>query len=39
MPQRSTLRSIALSAAYALLIILLYFLSPGSNGVFVYQGY
>jgi hypothetical protein len=39
MPERSTVASLAMSAAYAVLIALLYFLSPGSSGVFVYQGY
>ena len=39
MQQRSTVASLALSAVYAVLIVLLYFLSPGSSGVFVYQGY
>ena len=39
MPDRSTFISVALSTAYAILIVLLYFLSPGSSGVFVYQGY
>ena len=37
MPQRSTVASVALSAAYAVLIVLLYFLSAGSRDVFVYQ--
>jgi len=37
--QQSTAVSLALSAVYALLIVLLYFLSPGSSGVFVYQGF
>jgi hypothetical protein len=39
MPQRSTVASLAISAAYAILIVLLYFLSPGSSAVFVYQGF
>lgn len=39
MPQRSTVVSLAISAAYAALIVLVYFLSPGSSGVFVYQGF
>ena len=39
MQQPSTVASLALSALYAVLIVLMYFLSPGSSGVFVYQGY
>jgi hypothetical protein len=39
MPQQSTVVSLAISAVYAVLIVLLYFLSPGSSGVFIYQGY
>ena len=39
MPQRSIVASLGLSAAYALLIVLLYFLSPGSSAVFIYQGF
>jgi hypothetical protein len=39
MPHRSTGASLAMSAAYAILIVLLYFLSPGSSGVFIYQGF
>ena len=39
MQPSSTVASLALSALYAVLIVLMYFLSPGSSGVFVYQGY
>ena len=39
MPKQSTLMSLAISAGYAILIVLLYFLSPGSSGVFIYQGF
>ena len=39
MRQRSSVRSLVISAAYALVIVLLYFLSPGSSGVFIYQGF
>ena len=39
MEQLSTVASLALSAVYAVLIVLMYFLSPGSSGVFVYQGF
>lgn len=34
-----TPRDLALSLFYALLIVLLYFLAPGSSGVFIYQGF
>ena len=37
MPDRVASRSLALSVVYALLIVLLYFLSLGSEAVFVYQ--
>lgn len=35
----SPLRSLWLSLSYALLILLVYFLSPGSSAVFIYQGF
>ena len=37
MPTKS--RSLAWSILYAAIIVLLYFLSPGSSAVFVYQGF
>jgi hypothetical protein len=33
------LRRVALSLLYAILILLVYFLAPGSSGVFIYQGF
>jgi hypothetical protein len=35
----SRLRSFGLPVLYGVLIVLLYFLSPGSSAVFVYQGF
>jgi hypothetical protein len=39
MGRRSLFREVVLAAAYGVLIVLLYFLSAGSTGVFVYQGF
>ena len=36
---RSHARSLWLSVGYAVLILLVYFLSPGSSAVFIYQGF
>jgi hypothetical protein len=35
----ATLRQAALATGYTVLIILLYFLSGGSKGAFIYQGF
>lgn len=34
-----TLRDVGLSLLYAALIVVIYFLMPGSSGVFIYQGF
>lgn len=39
MDSTSTLGTVARALGYALLIVLIYLLSPGSGAVFIYQGF